>query len=33
MLRVGQLAENHPEVAELNLNPVLAVADGLSSSM
>jgi acyl-CoA synthetase (NDP forming) len=28
VLRVGALADNHPEVAELDLNPVLAGADG-----
>ena len=26
--RIGRLAENHPEVAELDLNPVLASPDG-----
>ena len=26
--RLGRLVENHPEVAELDLNPVLAGPDG-----
>ena len=26
--RLGRLAENHPEVAELDLNPVIASPDG-----
>ena len=29
MLRIGQLAEDHPEVAELDLNPVIATANGV----
>ncbi|BCJ49353.1 GNAT family N-acetyltransferase [Actinoplanes sp. NBRC 14428] len=29
LLRLGRLAENHPEVAELDLNPVLAGPDGV----
>jgi hypothetical protein len=30
MQRLGQLAENVPEVAELDLNPVVVTADGLA---
>ncbi|MDQ7906487.1 GNAT family N-acetyltransferase [Phytohabitans sp. ZYX-F-186] len=30
LIRVGRLADEHPEVRELRLNPVLARADGLS---
>jgi ATP-grasp domain len=29
LLRVGRLAEDLPEVAELDLNPVIARADGV----
>jgi len=28
LLRIGMLADNHPEIAELDCNPVIAAADG-----
>ena len=33
LLRVGAMVEAHPEIAEMDLNPVIVYATGPSSSM